>query len=134
MNPSHPTPRALPLVLAALLGACTSPPRGARPAEVEHVVLVWLKDPKDQATLDRMVATARSFPDKIPGFVSFSVGTPLPSERDVVDDSFSVALVMRFRDAAALRDYEAHPVHVLAVQELLVPNAAKFLIYDVLAR
>lgn len=120
--------------LASLLGACATAPHGARPGEVEHVVLVWLKNPKDQATLDRMVEVARTFPDKIPGFVSFSVGAPLPSDRDVVDDSFTVALVLRFQDAAALRAYEVHPVHMQAVQDLLAPNAEKLVVYDVLAR
>lgn len=121
--------------LAVLLGACAGAPKGgAVSGEVEHVVLVWLKDPGDRAVRERMIATARTFPERIPGFVSFSVGAPLQSGGDAVDDTFTVGLVMRFRDVAALRAYEANPVHVQAVQELLVPSAAKFVIYDVLAR
>jgi hypothetical protein len=63
-----------------------------------------------------------------------SVGTPLASERPVVDDSFDVGLVMRFANAADLAVYEKHPVHVKAVNEILKPAAKKLLVYDVVTK
>ena len=54
--------------------------------------------------------------------------------RDVVDDSFDLGLVMRFTDEQALADYLVNPIHVAAVEELLLPNAANVVIYDVRAR
>ncbi|MGE3175254.1 MAG: Dabb family protein [Planctomycetota bacterium] len=138
---TRPLTRPLPALLAvpALLAltalpSCTAPSAGARPGEVEHVVLVWLKDGASATVRDAILAAARAFPDRIPGFVSLSTGTALASDRDVVDDSFDLGLVMRFRDAAALHAYETHPVHEAALRDLLLPNAARVQVYDVLGR
>jgi hypothetical protein len=49
----------------------------------------------------------------------------------VVDDSFDVAFVMRFDNAADLAAYEKHPVHTEAVQKTLRPLAKKLLVYDI---
>lgn len=107
---------------------------GARPGNVEHVVLVWLNEPGNAAVEEKMIAAARTFPKEIPGILSMSIGDALPSPREVVDDSFDLALVMRFRDKASLDAYEKHPVHVKAVKEVLAPNASKLKVYDVAAK
>lgn len=126
--------RFLPLLLLATLTACAAAPSGGTPGQVEHVVLVWLNESADQAARDRIVATARSFPQQIPGIVSLSIGDALPSDRDVVDDSFDLALVMRFASQAALEAYDAHPVHTRAVTEVLAPNLRRIVVYDVMVR
>jgi hypothetical protein len=82
----------------------------------------------------KMIAAARTFPKEIPGILSMSIGDAVPSNRDFVDDSFDLALVVRFKDKAAMDAYEKHPVHVKAAKEVLAPNASKLKVYDVVVK
>ena len=119
--------RYIPLFAVLVLCgfSCTS----QKPA-VSHVVLFWLKEPGDQAAIDRIIETSNSF-KAIPGVKRVMAGRPLPSTRPVVDSSFDVALVMEFADEAALHAYEVHPDHQRAVREVLRPLAGKIVVYDV---
>jgi len=98
--------------------------------EIEHTVLVWLKrpgSPKDRSALIRATEDLR----KSTGLIrSFRHGRPVPSDRPVVDDSFDLALFMRFADRQALAEFETHPAHQKAKKEFLQPLARKVLIYD----
>jgi len=49
----------------------------------------------------------------------------------VVDASFDVALVMHFKDKAALDSYEKSPVHVQAVKTILAPLTSKIVVHDI---
>jgi hypothetical protein len=128
---------ALLLTCAALLTSCTSCPFGhetTAPAKVEHVVLIWLKKPGDAAQRDQIIREAKKFQAEIREIQHLSVGTALPSERAVVDDSFDVGLVMRFASPADLATYEKHPVHTHSVETVLRPLAKKLLVYDIVTR
>ena len=119
------------------LSSCTTCPFGCKTTakgKVEHVVLVWLKKPGDAADRAKVVSAAKMFQAEIREIQHLSVGTPLASDRPVVDDSFDVGLVMRFANSTDLGTYEKHPVHVKAVKEVLGPIAAKLLVYDVVAQ
>ena len=118
----------------SLLASCSSCPMGhntTAPGKVEHVVLIWLKNPGDVKDRAAVIAAGKKFAKEIPQVQHLSVGTPLASERPAVDDSFDVGLVMRFANAADLAVYEKHPVHVQAVNDTLKPTAKKLLVYDV---
>jgi hypothetical protein len=124
------------LVCASLFTSCASmcPMAKASPGQVEHVVLVWLKDAGNEAKRSELITAAKGFKKQIPGIISISAGTPLPSDRPVVDDSFDIGLVMRFESKEALAAYEKHPVHVKAVKEALAPASKKLQVYDVVVR
>jgi len=127
-----PTSAALILILA--LGACSKPP--ARPVSagtVQHVVVCWLKEPGNEMARAQLIGTSLGFKD-LPGVLDVSAGTPLPSDRKEVDASFDVALTMTFRDEAALRTYEKHPAHKVAVENVLKPLVARFVVYDFVGR
>lgn len=124
------------LVVAGLLAACS--PRetdapikkpGASSREVQHIVLCWLKTPGDRMARAQLIGTSLAFQD-LPGVISVQAGEPLPSNRPQVDASFDVAIVMTFRDEAALRAYENHPAHRKAVEEVLKPLTARVIVYD----
>lgn len=135
--PNHPLRSRSSLALLvsfASFTACAAPPVDATPGQIEHVVLIWLQDPGNRMVRDRIAATARTFPEQIPGIVSMSIGDPLPSDRDIVDDSFDLALVMRFASAQALADYTVHPVHEKAVATVLTPHLRRLQVYDVVVR
>jgi len=126
--------RHLFLVFALALGSCTTCPFGCQTTamgKVEHIVLVWLKRPGNAADLATVIATAKMFQAEISQIQHLSVGTAVPSERPIVDDSFDVGLVMRFNSKADMDAYEKHPVHVNAVKQTLLPLAKKLLVYDI---
>jgi hypothetical protein len=125
------------LITATLLASCTSCPFGHRTTasqKVEHVVLIWLKNPGNAAERAKVIASVKQFQHEIAEIQHLSVGEPLPSDRPVVDDSFDVGLVLRFADKAALTRYEKHPAHVRAVESTLKPLAKKLLVYDIETR
>jgi hypothetical protein len=126
------------LILAAatalVLSSCTTCPFGCKTTpkgKVEHVVLVWLKNPGNAADRATVIATAKMFQAEIRQIQHLSVGAAVPSDRPVVDDSFDIGLVMRFASKADMDAYEKHPVHVKAVKEVLAPIAKKLLVYDI---
>jgi hypothetical protein len=122
------------LTALSFLSSCTSCPFGCETTpkgKVEHVVLVWLKKPGDAADRAKVISAAKMFQAEIQEIQHLSVGTPLASDRPVVDD---VGLVMRFANSTDLGTYEKHPVHVKAVKEVLQPIAKKLLVYDVVAQ
>ena len=63
------------LLLAAMLAGCTTPHSEA--GQVDHVVLMWLKNPDDRDALEQIEQTGRGFVGQIPGLTWVSFGRPL---------------------------------------------------------
>ena len=83
---------------------------------------------EDRAALVRATAELR----KSTGLIrSFRHGQAVPSDRPVVDDTFDLALLMRFADRDALAEFESHPAHKRAQREVLQPLARQVVIYDI---
>ena len=116
------------IVLTLLLAGC----QASRPA-VSHVVLCWLKEPGNAEARERLVATSKSF-RSLPGVLDVRVGEPIPSPRPVVDSSFDVGVVIRFKDQAAMDAYEKSPAHQQAVKDVLGPLSKRLQIYDIAER
>lgn len=100
----------------------------ASSATVYHTVVFWLKPDTPQATLDAILNSVQSM-EELPMVEAVHVGTPIMSDRDVVDDSFSVAFTMTFKDEAALQAYNADPGHKRS-SAMTLPHVARGLIYD----
>ncbi len=98
--------------------------------KVEHVVLVWLKEPGNTVLIDKLIGVSAEFRD-IPGVLSVSAGRPVHSNRPIVDATFDVGFVIEFESVDALQMYEKHPAHVRAVSESLAPHARRVLVYDI---
>lgn len=111
---------------------CRVPPPAPR-GSVQHVVVLWLKHPGDEADRAALVAASKRF-RSIEGVLDVRVGPPLPSERPIVDDSFDVALVMSFADEAALAGYLADPAHLAATHDVLQPLVERLVVYDLVER
>jgi hypothetical protein len=91
---------------------------------------MWLKRPGN-AEDKQAVLSATSELRSIPGIQFLDTGTPLASDRPVVDDSFDLGLTMRFDSAASLHAYESNPLHVRKVNEVLKPLTRKIMVYDI---
>ncbi|MYM64344.1 Dabb family protein [Pseudomaricurvus sp. HS19] len=110
-----------------LLTLLTSLPLQA--ATLSHVVMIWMK--ADASTSDIEAAMAHSADlTAIPGVVAVKAGPPLPSERPVVDDSFTFGVHIELQDSSVLPGYLQHPLHVEYVDRYLKGKMEKLLIYD----
>jgi hypothetical protein len=75
-----------------------------------HCVFFWLKDgasTNEIADFERGLSTLPG----IPGVLHGTFGVPAPSERPVVESSYSYALMLRFHDSAAHDAYQIHRIH-----------------------
>jgi len=118
--------RLAALMLGLLAAACATAPRGG----IEHTVFIWLQRPghdEDRGALIRATKDLQKSTGLIRGV---RYGRPVPSDRPVVDDTYDLALFMRFADHQALADFETHRAHQKAKREILQPLARRVLIYD----
>jgi hypothetical protein len=125
MKPHH---LCLSLILLSL--SCQSSPTAASSGHVDHVVLMWLKDPNDTSARQKIMDASESF-RQIPGVLDVRHGRPVPSTRPIVDSSFDIGLVITFKDRASLDAYATHPIHAKAAKDLIQPNTKQIKVYDI---
>ena len=99
------------------------------PDMFSHVVIFWTK-PEIPDAADALVAGAEQYLRPIPGLLSFHVGKMVKSHRDVVDQSYQVALNLQFENKQQQDDYQVHPLHLEFVEKAFKPNCARAVIYD----
>ena len=122
----------LSLVLILLSLSCQSSPNAAPSGHVDHIVLMWLKDPTDHAARQKIIDASETF-RQIPGVLDVRHGRPVPSTRPIVDSSFDIGLVITFKDQASLDAYGPHPIHKKAADELILPTTKQIKVYDIAA-
>lgn len=115
---------SLALLLIVAGTSCVTPRYG-----VEHVVLVWLKNPDDDAAVQKLVETSKSF-EAIPGVTSVRIGKPIASPRQEVDADFDLGMSMSFDSRIALKRYLQHPIHKQAVENVLRPHVLRIRVHD----
>lgn len=75
-----------------------------------HSVYFWLKDGLSDADRAAFRGGLESL-SAIASVEALYVGTPVPSERPVVDGSYSFGLTVVLADSAAHDHYQADPIH-----------------------
>ena len=96
---------------------------------LSHVVIFWTKPEIPDAT-EKLIAGAEQYLRPVPGVKSFHVGRMSPSHRDVVDQTYQVALNLQFENKEAEAAYQVHPLHLQFVEKAFKPNCARAVIYD----
>lgn len=136
MNQTQPSrtnllPPALALAAAAALAGCAaSPSKHAppeRPALINHVVFIKLRDPSDAAAL-RTDSEQRL--SRIPGVRYLHVGPHLDIGRTNVDSDYSIGIAVGFDTVDAYRTYLDHPEHTRLLSEWKL-RCESIRIYDV---
>jgi hypothetical protein len=94
-----------------------------------HVVIFWTK-PEIPNAADILLAGAEKYLRPVPGVRLFHVGKMAGSHRDVVDQSYQVALNLTFDTQKDQDDYQVHPSHIEFVEKVFKPNCARVVIYD----
>ena len=119
------------LLLLTLLASTGCAGLGSRhDGALQHVVLIWLKDAGNAEQQAKIIEVSRSFLD-IPGVLDVQAGKAVASDRDIVDDSFDVGILVVVPDERRLAEYLAHPIHQRAKNDVLVPLVEKILVYDI---
>lgn len=123
--------RALCVIgLVSALSACAMLPTWQDDEQyLVHVVLVWLKQPGNLQHRQEIIQASRAL-GEIPGVLDLRVGQVVPGERDVVEDSYDIGLVLRFRGKDALQAYLDHPLHVSTVKARFMPLMARYQVMD----
>jgi Stress responsive A/B Barrel Domain len=75
-----------------------------------HTVYFWLHDQVSRAQRDAFVAGVRAL-TTISSVRHGYVGIPAPTDRPIIDRSYSYALVVVFDDLAGHDRYQADPIH-----------------------
>jgi hypothetical protein len=75
-----------------------------------HAVYFWLREDLAQSDRERFVAGLRSLRG-IDGVVQGYIGVPAPTDRPVIDRSYSWSLVLVFANEADHDAYQIDPVH-----------------------
>lgn len=96
---------------------------------VDHAVLMWLKDPTSSADRTQLLRAAHSL-RMMPGVVAVKTGRTMALPATVRDRSYDLAVVITFRDRAALQRYEQNPRQAAAMERYLRPLVQRFENYD----
>lgn len=75
-----------------------------------HSVYFWLAEDLPEEKRARFVEQARAL-TKLESVRHGWLGTPAPTDRPVIERSYSYALTVAFDDQAAHDEYQVHPVH-----------------------
>ena len=94
-----------------------------------HLVICWLDEALKNDEIDMVLRETKQL-ESIPGVQEFSVGRAIQSDRDVVDDSFTFAIAMKFRNLEEMEAYLQHDIHVRYVQDILKQRASRITVYD----
>ena len=66
----------------------------------------------------------------IPGVLNAQAGQVIMSDREIVDDSFDVGILIVTKNQEDLQKYLDHPIHQQAKKEVLLPLVERILVYD----
>ncbi len=94
-----------------------------------HHVYFWLKNPTSKEDLNKLIEGVNTL-KKIETLRMVKVGVPAATtKRDVIDDSYSISLLMVFDDVKGHDTYQEHPIHTNFVSTYS-PLWNKVVVYD----
>ena len=96
-----------------------------------HSVYFWLRDDLSPTAKTTFVEGIRSL-TTIDSVQHGFIGTPADTHREIIDASYSYALVVSFADEAGHDRYQTHPVHD-RFREQCGGSWSKIVIYDVVS-
>ncbi len=82
-----------------------------------HMVYFWLKDGADADSANALAQGCRTHLAGIEGVQRLAVGFPAGTKREVVDNTYGVALRVEFADAQAHAVYQEHADHLRFIAE-----------------
>lgn len=80
-----------------------------------HHVFFWLDHPESQEDLSRLAAGLKTL-SAIKTIRSIHIGKPAGTNRDVIDRTYSLSLMLQFNNKADHDSYQADPIHLKFVE------------------
>ncbi|MEQ8474023.1 MAG: Dabb family protein [Marinoscillum sp.] len=74
-----------------------------------HMVYFWFNEGTD---IDAFISKTETFLKQVPEVKGYHIGQPAGTPREIVDNSYSVSLVVTFDSKEDQDAYQKHPVHV----------------------
>lgn len=102
----------------------------AQEKKITHVVLCWMKESVTEAEIEKLIAETKAL-GQIDGIEELTAGRPIPSDRPIVDDSFSFGITMTFSTKEMMNSYLKDERHTSFVSEKIKPQLEKLLVYDI---
>lgn len=81
-----------------------------------HHVFFWLKEPMNSEARSEFEKGLKSLV-KVPQILTYHIGTPIGSPREVVDDSFTYSYIAFFKNKEDQAIYQNHPIHLKFVED-----------------
>jgi hypothetical protein len=104
------------------------PPLPAAPTLFVHHVLFYTAASASEADRAKLLEGLHSL-QAIPGLQLAHIGTPAPTDRTVIDRTYTYSWLCLFESAAAELHYQQHPIHD-AFRRDYAPYWEKVVIYD----
>lgn len=93
-----------------------------------HHVYFWLKNPDSADDKNKLIEGLRKLA-KVKTIRTVHIGQPAPTNRDVIDRSYSVSWLLFFDNKADQDSYQTDPIHLKFVEECS-PLWTKVIVYD----
>ncbi len=116
-------------ILFIILPSTAFSSQGKEDSSLTHIVICWLDKSVKDNELNIIINEAKKL-TSIPLILDFSIGRAIESERSIVDDSFTFAVLMKFKNKEDMNKYLNHKIHVDFVNEVLKPKVSKIVVYD----
>lgn len=81
-----------------------------------HHVYFWLQNPESKEDLDKLITGLKKL-SKAKSIGSSHIGLPAPTNREVIDRSYSVSWCLFFKSAEEQDSYQTDPIHLNFVKE-----------------
>jgi len=94
-----------------------------------HTVYFWLRPGTPDSARDQLVRDCREYLGKIPSVRHLWAGVPAMTPREVVDNSYGVALTVVLDDSPGHDVYQKHELHTQFIDRNK-PHWARVQIYD----
>jgi len=86
------------------------------PVYFYHVVYFWLKDANDEAVKKTFVSHLKDLTSGISEIQSAFIGSPAPTDRPVIDNTYTFSIVLAFNSQKDQDVYQTHPVHLKFIE------------------
>lgn len=96
---------------------------------ITHVVIVWANEEVSEGQVSEIIDKTDVL-STIDAVQALKIGRPVMSERKIVDDSFTFAISVEFKNKADMQRYLEDETHLKYVQTVLTPVVKKFVVYD----
>ena len=81
-----------------------------------HHVYFWLKNPDSADDKKKLIEGLQKL-SKVKTIKSFHIGQPAPTNRDVIDRSYSISWLVLFDNGPDQESYQTDPIHLKFVEE-----------------